>query len=411
MSLILPPSNGMAAGSITANGQAVTLAVPDGMSSSVFQLVNASFLGTVVFQSSNDGGQTYYNLRVYRGAGILNNLQTTLTNPPTGDWRGNVAAMSHVRVLCTAYTSGTLAVFVAASSGVGAVFLNAAIPIGQQSVGNTVSQSLAGAGAGAIWNGVYENMENVAGIGVNVKLSKVGILRVYRSKDGVTDESDFAQFDLAAGVAFPLTLNPALAQHFRLYVENTSGATGQLDVETTYRATATDFFRIALNAIMQLKDAILAPIVQSVLVLKVAVNNYVHAPGDTTNGLDVDVTRLPRPSSGPGRVYKTGAVAAQSTDSTLYVITAGKTLYVTSFGVTARNVDITSGGLLYLREGNAGGAIRLPLALPSAVTGQVAAAIEPTYSFSEPLRFTGDMFLDVAGGTLNYSAFFIGYEE
>lgn len=227
---IVDQVDGTASGALTGAGQSVTLAVPSGSSSTQIQL-SGTFVGTVAFSSSLDGGVTY-NPRVYRGTGILNNLQTSASAFPS-EWRGNSAGMSHLRVTCTAYTSGSLTVALRSSEGVGAVFLNAAIPIGGVSVGNAYSANL---GAGASYTGTFEQMTNVAAINLFIASTQAGNLRVQYSQDGVTSAQEVV-YPVTAGVALNRIIPPR-AEFFRAVVDNTSGGTATTTLEVVYRAVS-----------------------------------------------------------------------------------------------------------------------------------------------------------------------------
>lgn len=342
MSLDITPSGAdvTATGSITASGQSVVLDLSrGGVSSTEFQLTG-TFVGTVVFESSVDGGTTY-NSRVYRSAGILNNLQTSTTTFPS-EWRGNSAGMSHVRVRCTAYTSGTLSVSARGSTGTGAVFLNAAIPIGGQSTGNTYSAALS---AGASFTGTYENLENVASIALNVSMNQAGTLTVQWSQDGSTLFVADAAITLTAGVAKYLTMKPSRAQYFRVILTNTSGSTAsQVRMETVYRAVATDAPAVPLGSTGDISDTFLPPIGQSTLLGRSG-TGFVQMTGDAAQGLDVDVTRSALPTGAAtestlsnrysGGKTAVGATVTASGDTT--IVTAGGAQVLTLYWISAIN--------------------------------------------------------------------------
>lgn len=222
-------ADGTASGTITANGQSVTLALPGGTSSTEFQFTG-TFAGSVVFETSVDGGTTY-NGRVYRGAGILNVLETGTSTFPS-EWRGNSAGMSHLRVRCTAYTSGTLTVALRSSRGAGAVFLNAAMPIGGVSIGNLYSGALA---SGVAYTGTYERMTNVASVNVFVSSTQTGTLTVSFSPDQSTAQN--VTFNITAGVPFDRAVAPR-SEYFRASFTQSSGSSATVVIEVVYRAVA-----------------------------------------------------------------------------------------------------------------------------------------------------------------------------
>lgn len=98
-------------GTINGVGQTVGLTLGSGQSEIGFYL-SGTFVGTVVFESSEDG--VNFSSRVCRTSGVLNNLQTSTSKFPS-EWRGVAAGMLIYRVRCTAYTSGTTVNFIGAS--------------------------------------------------------------------------------------------------------------------------------------------------------------------------------------------------------------------------------------------------------------------------------------------------------
>lgn len=269
-----PPANGSTTGTINGVGQSVTLALPAGTSATDFQLTGP-FVGTVIFETSLDGGATY-NARVYRSTGILNNLQTNTSTFPS-EWRGNSAGMTHVRVRCTAYTSGTLTVVIASAASPGAVFLNAAIPIGGQSVGNAYNASLA---AGVTFTGAWENLEHVASVAVDVMLNQAGSIQVQYSQDGSSVFSSDPARVLAAGVGKYFVVTPR-AQYVRFLLTNTSASlASQARLEVIYRAVATAAPAIDLGSTSDISDNLLAPVGVAVMTGRQAAGVYVPAKVD-----------------------------------------------------------------------------------------------------------------------------------
>lgn len=218
-----------ASGTITASGQSVTITLPGSTSDVNIQLTGA-FAGTVVFESTVDG--TTWNSRVYRSAGILNHLDTQTSTFPS-EWRGNGASMQAVRVRCTAYTSGTLTVAFRASRGVGPIFLNAPIPIGGISLGNTASTTVA---AGASWTGAFERVVNVASVNVVLTSTQDGTLFADLSTDGTTAYRSVAYAVTAGQVRDPIIAPRGEFLRFRFL--NAGASTATVSIETVYRAVA-----------------------------------------------------------------------------------------------------------------------------------------------------------------------------
>lgn len=73
--------------------------------------VKGTFVGTITFEASNDGGTTWDSLKVFRINGDAG--ATTATAP--GIFQTSVAALKSVRANITAYTSGSITVLGTAS--------------------------------------------------------------------------------------------------------------------------------------------------------------------------------------------------------------------------------------------------------------------------------------------------------
>lgn len=351
-----PTANASTTGTITGSGQSVMLTLPAHTSSSEIQLTG-SLVGTVVFESTIDGST--YNPRVFRSAGVLNNLQTSTSTFPS-EWRGNAAGMSAFRVRCTSYISGTLTVALSSSSGIGAVFLNAAIPIGGQSVGNT---STANIPASSSFTGSYENLTQAASIDVAVLMNQNGVLHTQFSIDGSTLFQEIT-YAITANSPFQITFPPGGAQYFRIKLDNSSGAnSATVNLQTSYMATAEDVVRLPIGSSTYLTDILLAPLNKSIIA------------GQTTGGGGGYVNVKVNPS---------GALAVDTSGSTVTV-----TGYVT--GSVVNNTSITSTPTTITAPANAIGFI---LEAESTNTANIRWAVGTTASttvgsLAEPGRDTG----------------------
>lgn len=118
-----------------------------------------------------------------------------------------------------------------------------------------------------------------------------------------------------------------------------------------------------------------------------------------------------RPSQGMGRVYKTGQVDVVTADTQVYDVTAGKTLYITSWGLSFHNSSTIATGHVRLRDGDATGAIIVSWALPPAIAGLTAPHAALGAQMQEPKQFTDAVFIDVVTGALAVSFQFTGYES
>ena len=70
-----------------------------------------TFSGTLAFEASNDG-TNWYSIWMSRASGTTQESSRALTGATLEAWRSNIAGWSRFRVRCSAYTSGTAAIFV-----------------------------------------------------------------------------------------------------------------------------------------------------------------------------------------------------------------------------------------------------------------------------------------------------------
>lgn len=119
-----------------------------------------------------------------------------------------------------------------------------------------------------------------------------------------------------------------------------------------------------------------------------------------------------RPSSKDGRVYKDGALSGASSNQTIYTVTSGKKLYLTSINISGINSSISAAGKLEIRDG--ANTIKIPMTVPTAGIGALASLIPVavnTFAFPEPKQFSTDLRVVIGAGTMVYSVDFTGYEE
>lgn len=118
-----------------------------------------------------------------------------------------------------------------------------------------------------------------------------------------------------------------------------------------------------------------------------------------------------RPSQKTGRVYKAAAAEAVTTSQTLYTVTVGKVLYVTSITFNGFNSSTVNPGRLQIRDGTT---VKQGVIVPAAGVGSVAASVQAMLtgeSFPEPLQFATSFNTNIVTGTWTYSIDFVGYEE
>ena len=97
----------------TTAGACVSLRLPLGAASATMTIAATSdaFTGTLSFEASADG----INYVAIPGAPASTGVGT-LTATAAGTWRFNVSAFRFIRVRCSAYTDGTLTVFILGST-------------------------------------------------------------------------------------------------------------------------------------------------------------------------------------------------------------------------------------------------------------------------------------------------------
>ncbi len=102
--------------------------------------IRGTWVGTITFQGTVDG--TNWNTLAVVPLGAGSNVAAVTTTTTVGAWTGNGAGMSQVRVIMTAYTSGTATVTLRAMQVTGVV-MNYPTGAAQQSTSLTASTTLA----------------------------------------------------------------------------------------------------------------------------------------------------------------------------------------------------------------------------------------------------------------------------
>ena len=131
---------------------------------------------------------------------------------------------------------------------------------------------------------------------------------------------------------------------------------------------------------------------------------------DSTNPDDPPQVTLNRPSSKFNRTYVEGALASQTTDQTVYTVTSGKRLYITSLKISGVNESDSTVGTLLIQDDST---LKIPLTLGYAATAQASLipAFGLAYTFPEPKRFDTNINVAITSGVITYSISFTGYEE
>jgi hypothetical protein len=152
-------------GNLTALNSFVSVIIPEGQSSwNVYLSGTFSSTSQVAFEGSPDNINWFY-LNGRRNTDSLTNDTTTFLDvTPMGgpgpiganpsNWRGNLSSVKYFRVRCTVYTAAdNINVQISTSAGVGAVFINAALPLSADRLGsgtiNVINGSVSAATSGA----------------------------------------------------------------------------------------------------------------------------------------------------------------------------------------------------------------------------------------------------------------------
>lgn len=109
-----------------------------------------------------------------------------------------------------------------------------------------------------------------------------------------------------------------------------------------------------------------------------------------------------------GRKFVTTNVVNQTTSQTVYTVSTGRILKVSTLLISVSNSSLVTNGQLNVRDGN-GGTIIVPLTTPAS-TNQASAGNNIQISFPIPIRFSSAVYAQIASGNLTYSLTFVGYE-
>jgi hypothetical protein len=118
----------------------VTVTCPGGDSTWDAQVSGTFGGGTVYFEGSFDSGTSWLPLNG-RQTGVVNTVLGFSTST-AGAWRGNTSGVTHIRARIKGATTPSVAVTLRVAAGVGAIFLNASVPAGTNSIGTTVQSPL-----------------------------------------------------------------------------------------------------------------------------------------------------------------------------------------------------------------------------------------------------------------------------
>ena len=125
--------------SVTGNYTAVSTGstiVLDGRAGATFG-ISGTWVGTITFTASNDGGVTYPTTVNAQRAGDNTISQTAVSSASNDIYRISGGGFTHLRAFLTAYTSGTVTITGVATTATNAMVLSAPIPAGNNIIGTT----------------------------------------------------------------------------------------------------------------------------------------------------------------------------------------------------------------------------------------------------------------------------------
>lgn len=134
----IPDGKGTLMSGASTAGSVVALAMPGGDSGWIIQLTGTFSGGYVYFEGSidsttgTDGSWINVNARM---TGVVNTALGYST-AVAGEFRGNTSGLKYLRVRMVGAASPNVGVVIRSSGGVGAIFLNASIPAGDNIIGS-----------------------------------------------------------------------------------------------------------------------------------------------------------------------------------------------------------------------------------------------------------------------------------
>lgn len=131
-----------------------------------------------------------------------------------------------------------------------------------------------------------------------------------------------------------------------------------------------------------------------------------------STAVDVSIVDSPiiyGPEDVRGRKYITANIAQQTASTTVYTVSTGRILKVTTLDISVSNALLSGNGQLDIRDGTTG-TVLYTMTIPSS-TNQSSAGSNKTLTFPVPLRFSSSVYAQEVSGTLTFSVMFVGYES
>lgn len=318
-----------------ANNQTIIIGNPTAGSAASFALstietirveVTGIWTGTIATETSIDGGTTWVNQGIHQGAYTTSSFTMGFVGG------ANVAGATNFRVRATAAITGTAVVKVIESVNTQSVYIANAAPAGN--VISILNSSTATLTAGSTYTGTGEDVSNFSEMRVSVIASHAS------GTDGLSiqQSSNNTNWDIIDTYTIPATTGktfvvPRQARYFRIVYTNggTNQSSFRLQAILNRTATSSSSQR-AQDGYSNEND------LEQVWAFNSFFNGTTHdlMRGDTTNGLDVDVTRS---------VLPTGAATAanQLPNNHNVVVTSAPTTAVTgTFFQATQPVSLTT---------------------------------------------------------------------
>lgn len=332
-----------------ANGQSVIIGTPTVGSAASFALstietvrvmVTGIWTGTIAAEQSLDGGTTWTGIGIHQGAYTTGSFTAGFVGG------ANIAGATNFRMRATAAITGTAVVKVIESINTQSVYIANAAPSG--TVISILNSSSATLTSGSTYTGTGEDVTNFSEMRVSVfsdVASGTDGLSLQQSSNGTNwDITDTYTVSLSAAGGGKTYVVPRQARFFR--VVYTNGGTNQtsMRLQTILNRTAT------APSSQRPTDGYTN---ETDLVQHQAFNMLYNGTtwdrirGDTTNGVDVDVTRMSALVTGSAIIGRVGIDQTTPGTTNLVALAANQSVNVTQFnGTTAVNGSGTATGAL-----------------------------------------------------------------
>ena len=326
-----------ATGTLAAAAQTVVISMAGGLSAATVQ-ITGTWVGTITFEGTVNGTDWSAINGVYAGTSFPSSTITA-----NGLVRLTPAGLASMRVHMTAFTSGSATIAMRASDGVGGVFANQILPVRQLENGliSTANSTVVALGIGGVFTGTAEDVTEYADIRVSVfsdQISATDGLQIQQSVNGTNwDLVDPCGIPAASGKIFSIA---AAAKFYR--VVYTNGATAQ----TAFRLQTKLHKTYSKGSSVRPQDARTNDNdFEEMLAFSMGYNGttWDRLRSTITNGLAVDVTRLPATPTGANTIGAvTGPAAAPlSLDATQTNHTQRLQAVTTLTTISAANTAVT----------------------------------------------------------------------